>query len=160
MFDTPSLSLQFFAPEKIKSGEQIFRHYSDLSQPYNIRQAALSQRFGIWCSCPACTNATPASDKLRITHEQRFQDYFRDWHSSRTSRQPSVSQAEGMRHLNPMLRLRQQLAEEGLTATPTYGMLCALIATVYEKKGMKKTADKYMEIFEGYAGYFEGLSDL
>ena len=65
-----------------------------------------------------------------------------------------------MRHLNPMLRLRQQLAEEGLTATPTYGMLCALIATVYEKMGMKKTADKYMEIFEGYAGYFEGLSDL
>src|SRR6266540_4973142 len=65
-FKVASFSFQTIAMRDIKAGEQLFYAYCGLERTKAERQTELAP-YGFSCNCPACVNATPATDKLRKT---------------------------------------------------------------------------------------------
>ena len=74
-FSTPSFSFQCSATIDIKAGEQLFYAYCDIYQSVAERQLDLAS-YGIVCTCPACTHATPETDKLRTEYQKIAMNYI------------------------------------------------------------------------------------
>ena len=70
-FEVSSFSFQSIATHDIKAGEQLFTSYCPLHRTKAERQTDLAP-YGFSCSCPACVNATPATDKLRKTFRDQI----------------------------------------------------------------------------------------
>jgi hypothetical protein len=63
-FEIPSFSVQYKARRNIKAGEQIFYTYCGLDETVAERRRELAP-YGVVCTCSACVNATPETDKIR-----------------------------------------------------------------------------------------------
>ncbi|KDR71704.1 hypothetical protein GALMADRAFT_74705 [Galerina marginata CBS 339.88] len=147
-FSLASFSLQFYAEVDIKKGDQFFYSYCAENQSVADRQNQLSG-YGFVCTCPACANATPESDKLREEYAQQAKQYCQTiarWNSSTLKRSESA--------IDPILKFREALIKEGLNASGNYRDLTTRIVQFYSKRGLTEKANAYREEVESYRNGF------
>jgi len=138
-FSTPSFSFQCTALVDIKAGEQLFYAYCGVEQSAAKRQLELAP-YGIVCSCPACTHATPETDELRTEYRKMAMNYL----GKLTGRQVAESAIE------PVIRFKDALIREGFHYTREYKAMISLLQTLYERIGMKEKARPYKEEYKRY----------
>jgi len=146
-FATPSFSFQCFAVVDIKAGGQLFYAYCGVEQPVTKRQAELAP-YGIVCSCPACTHATPETDKLRTEYRNIAMDYIVNknypWKKVDSGRRVAESAIE------PVMKLKDALIREGFQYTSEYKAMILLLQNFYEGIGMWEKARPYKEEYKRY----------
>ena len=139
-FSTTSFSFQCSALFDIKAGEQLFYSYCELDQPVAERQLGLAP-YGFVCSCPACTHATPETDKLRTEYKKIAEDYIGKVSSTRHVAKSAIK---------PVLRFKDALIKEGFHFKGEYKAMILLLQNLYEKIGMKEKARLYKEECKRY----------
>lgn len=148
-FSTPSFSFQFSAVVDIKAGEQLFYGYCEVEQPVADRQLNLAP-YGIVCSCPACTHATPETDKLRTEFRKIAMDYIVNknwiWNKATSGRVRHVAESA----IEPLMQFKDALIKEGLHYTSEYKSMILLLQNFYEAIGMKEKARPYKKEYERY----------
>jgi hypothetical protein len=144
-FSTPSFSFQCSASVDIKAGEQFFYAYCGVDQPVAKRQAELAP-YGIVCSCPACTHATPETDKLRTEYRKIAMDHIVNgvWNKVTPGRRVAESAIE------PVIRFKDALIREGFHYTSEYKAMILVLQNFYEGIGMKEKARPYKEEYKRY----------
>ena len=142
-FSTPSFSFQFSAIIDIKAGEQLFYAYCGIDQSVAKRQAELAP-YGIVCSCPACTHATPETDKLRTEYRKMSMDYIINGTGVTSGRRVAESA------IKPAIQFKDALIREGLHYTSEYKAMILLIQNFYEGIGKKEEARPYKEEYKRY----------
>lgn len=143
-FATPSFSFQCSALVDIKAGEQLFYSYCGADQPVAGRQAELAP-YGIVCSCPACTHASPETDKLRTEYREIAMDYIRVLKSKVTSGRRVAESA-----IEPVMHFKDALFKEGFHYTSEYKAVILLLQKFYEGIGMEEKARLYKEEYKRY----------
>ena len=142
-FSTPSFSFQCCAIVDIKAGEQLFYAYCEVEEPVAERQTALAP-YGIVCSCPACTHATPETDKLRMEFRKIAIDFIINGNLKGGKR----SVAESM--IESVMQFKDALINEGFHYTCEYKSMIRVLKNLYEVIGMKEKARPYMEEYKRY----------
>jgi SET domain len=147
VFSTPSFSFQCSASVDIKAGEQLFYAYCEVDEPVAKRQAGLAP-YGIVCSCPACTHATPETDKLRTEYRKIAKNYIVNgiWNKTTSSSGGRVAESA----IEPVIRFKDALIREGFHFTSEYKAMILLLQNFYEGIGMKEKARPYKEEYKRY----------
>ena len=136
-FDIPTFSLQVLALRDIKPGQQLSYSYCQPHRSAKERQRQLAT-YGFECTCKACVNATPASDKLREEMETRIQKIYDEKEEMLADPQFNV------RSLDPLLKFEKQLEKEGLDFGDKFPLLVYVILRGYHKL---KNNRKHIEYF-------------
>ncbi|RXW13218.1 hypothetical protein EST38_g12633 [Candolleomyces aberdarensis] len=129
-FDASTFTMRFTALRDIKKGSQIFTGYTSPSATKAERQKALAP-YGFECTCRACVNATPQTDKLRkvslaLTQRWRSQA-IKVW-----SKDPNLTE----KVLIPVLETKRRMEEEGLDMKDAgYFTFPEILHRVYQKVG-------------------------
>src|SRR6266545_1062260 len=119
IFKISSFSYQFIALRDIKAGEELYCAYCSASRTKAERQTDLAP-YGFSCTCPACINATPATDKLRKT--------FKDQVSPLDVKVNQLGQPELMAEgLASAKALESEMVAEGLDETLDFFNLLVVI---------------------------------
>ena len=134
VFSTPSFSFQCSALVDIKAGEQLFYAYCGIDQPVAERQLELAP-YGIVCSCPACTHATPETDKFRTEYRKIAMNYVVKLNGRRVAESA----------IEPVIRFKDALIREGYHYTSEYKAMISLLSKLYEGNGMEEKARPYEE---------------
>ncbi|KAF9532763.1 hypothetical protein CPB83DRAFT_880434 [Crepidotus variabilis] len=138
-FDCASFSLQFYANRDLKAGEQLFYSYCYINTGVAERRAELAPH-GVVCKCSSCVNATPASDKLRLTYIQEssklHQLALANWKQGQKT-DPKVFAA--------MLKLERDMINEGLHGEDPFYTLLVTIAGSYKFAGRPTMGDNYLK---------------
>ena len=144
-FSTPSFSFQCSALVDIKAGEQLFYAYCGVDQPVAKRQAELAP-YGIVCACPACTHATPETDRLRTEYRKIAMDFILngEWGVSTSGRRVAESVIE------PVKQFKDALKREGFHYKSEYKVMILLLERFYKNIGMKEKARPYTEEYKKY----------
>ena len=146
-FATPSFSFQCSAVVDIKAGEQLFYSYCGVDQPVAERQAELAP-YGIVCSCPACTHATPETDKLRTEYRKIAMNYILNGKWNGVSGASGRRVAESV--IKPVIQFKDALIREGFHYTSEYKGMILLLQNFYEDIGMNEKARPYREEYKRY----------
>jgi len=143
-FSTPSFSFQCSALVDITAGEQLFYPYCGVDQPVAERQVELAP-YGIVCSCPACTHATPKTDKLRTEYRKIAMNFIlnTNWNSGKRGVAESV--------IKPVIKFKDALIKEGFHYTSEYKAMILLLQNFYEGIGMMEKARPYKEEYKRYS---------
>ncbi|RXW17134.1 hypothetical protein EST38_g8720 [Candolleomyces aberdarensis] len=133
VFEPATFTMRFTATRDIKAGSQIFTSYTSPDMTKAERQVAL-ERYGILCTCRACTNATPQSDKLRKVSKTMIANWRRQctevWVND-----PKLKESV----LKPILETKRRMEEEGLDDAHTgYYTLYEIMYRAYQKVGSEK----------------------
>jgi len=139
-FKVPSFSHQAIATRDIKPGEQLFGAYCGLNRTKTERQTDLV-RYGFSCNCPACANATPATDKLRKT----FNDQISRYHA--LVKQPGGGTTDV---LSSVLLLETEMVAEGLDCTVEFCTLLTVIHMSFSKLGRRAEMAMYEKRLRDY----------
>lgn len=139
LFSIPSFSFQCSALVDIKAGEQLFYSYCETDQSVAKRQLELAP-YGIVCSCPACTHATPETDKLRTEYQKIAMNYI----TKLTGRRVAESAIE------PVIHFKDALIKEGFHFKSEYRGMVHLLQILYEGIGMMEKARPYKEEYKRY----------
>ncbi|KAJ2935378.1 hypothetical protein H1R20_g1715, partial [Candolleomyces eurysporus] len=129
-FDPVTFTMRFTALRDIKAGSQIHAAYTSITESKAERQKALAS-YGFECTCRACVNATPQSDKLRqvsvaLTQKWRSQA-INVW-----SKDLKLTE----RVLIPVLETRKRMEEEGLDVEEAgYFTFSEILHRVYKQVG-------------------------
>ncbi|KAJ3515326.1 hypothetical protein NLJ89_g1837 [Agrocybe chaxingu] len=136
-FALASFSMQFVATREIKAGEQLFYSYCMVFQSAADRQEELAP-YGFECRCPACVNATPERDRLRIEFQDKVLSLLRDglW-----MRNPPDRDLLGW-----MLRYDREVVAEGLNSQRMYRFVASIIGNMLTRLGMHHQAKRYLEL--------------
>ena len=143
-FSTPSFSFQCCAIVDIKAGEQLFYAYCEVEEPVAERQTALAP-YGIVCSCPACTHATPETDKLRTEYRKIAMDFIINGNSKNADKRIAA-----LSMIKSVTQFKDALIREGLHYTSEYKSMIRVLKNLYEGIGMKEKARPYMEEYKRY----------
>ncbi|KAJ2923994.1 hypothetical protein H1R20_g13105, partial [Candolleomyces eurysporus] len=134
-FDPASFTMRFTATRDIKAGSQIFTSYTSINKTKAERQVEL-EPYGIQCTCRACINATPQSDKLRKV----CKTMIANWKKQCTEvwvKDPNLKESV----LKPILETKRRMEEEGLDDAQTdYYSLYEIMLRVYKRVGNEKKA--------------------
>jgi hypothetical protein len=141
-FSIPSFSFQCSATVDIKAGEELFYSYCGVDQPVANRQAELAP-YGFVCSCPACTHATPETDKLRTNYKKMAMDLILKGISSGRRRAPESA-------IEPVMKFKDALIREGFHYKSEYKGMILLLLNFYEDNGMEEKARPYREEYKRY----------
>ncbi|RXW13223.1 hypothetical protein EST38_g12634 [Candolleomyces aberdarensis] len=147
-FDASTFTMRFIALRDIKKGSQIFTSYASFNATKAERQKALAP-YGFECTCRACVNATPQSDKLRKVSVALTQR----WRSQAINvwpKDPNLTE----KVLIPILETKRRMEEEGLdTKDAGYFTFPEILFRVYEKVGniakLKEAKDELMRAAKG-----------
>jgi len=131
-FKVPSFSFQAVAVRDIRAGEQLFCAYCGLNRTKTERQTDLV-RYGFSCNCPACVNATPATDKLRKTFSNQISRY------NASVKQPMWNDDS----LSSVLLLEAEMIAEGLDCTIEFCSLLTVIHMSFSRLGRRADMAKY-----------------
>ncbi|KAF8869917.1 hypothetical protein CPB84DRAFT_1855921 [Gymnopilus junonius] len=148
VFNLSSFSLQIVAMSNIKAGEQILRSYCDHGMSKAQRQAALTGN-GFQCTCSACANATPESDKLRSEYRERAAGYLNDETFNQLLNGEldctlPENRERALEVLEPMLKFHQESVDEGLSSAFELGILSSYVCQLYLKLGMHEEMKAYV----------------
>ncbi|KDR70420.1 hypothetical protein GALMADRAFT_271519 [Galerina marginata CBS 339.88] len=143
-FSIPSFSFQFYARVDIKAGEQLYFPYCGIDQSRAERHAELAP-YGIVCDCPACSHATPDTDKLRKEYRNRVKDY-----TLKISQWVMGSGMVAESKIDEVLKFRNALQKEGLDITSDYRAIVLMIQLFYEKLGLEEKARPFKEEYVRY----------
>ncbi|CAA7270096.1 unnamed protein product [Cyclocybe aegerita] len=140
-FMLSSFSMQFVASREIKAGEQLFYSYCGVVQSAADRQEELAP-YGFECKCPACANATPERDRLRIEFQDKVLGLVRDvsWMRYPPDRD----------FLGRMLRYDQDVVAEGLNSQRMYRFVASIIGHLLTQLGMNQQAKRYLELEQAW----------
>lgn len=131
-FEISSFSFQSIAARDIEAGEQLFVSYCQLHRTKAERQTDLAP-YGFSCNCPACVNATPATDKLRKTFKDQILRH-NGW-----IKQPEWTDDI----LSSALLLEADIVAEGLDCEVEFYALLTAIYVSFAKLGRKAEMAKY-----------------
>lgn len=111
IFNQPRAVLRALKP--IKKGEEIFMHYTDVTNPFSVRHASLRERYYFNCQCPKCKKGAKFSedalakppeelspeycklaDTLITRHEDKLGKFFLPVNDETTQRRLAAMQAE------------------------------------------------------------------
>jgi len=138
-FKVPSFSFQAVAVRDIRAGEQLFYAYCGLNRTKTERQTDLV-RYGFSCNCPACVNATPATDKLRKTFIDQISRHDA-W-----IKQPEWTNDA----LSSALLLEAEIVAEGMDIAIEFLTLLTAIYVSFSRLGRKAEMAKYKNRLMGY----------
>lgn len=138
-----TFTLRFAAARDIKAGSQIYVNYLDIALPKAERQEKLL-RYDFECTCRACVNATPESEKLRMSSVEMITDWTKqaesDW-----LKKPNLRESV----LRPLLNTKKQMEKDGLDIHETgYFNLLIVIHKVYEKVGNRMKGKEIKDLME------------
>ncbi|KAJ2929301.1 hypothetical protein H1R20_g7791, partial [Candolleomyces eurysporus] len=129
-FEPSTFTMRFTAVRDIKKGSQIYTTYTYPNSTKAERQKALIP-YGFECTCRACVNATPQTDKLR----QVSQNLTQKWRSQAInvwSKDPNLTE----KVLIPILETKRRMEKEGLdTEEAGYYTFPEILFRVYQKVG-------------------------
>ncbi|KAJ2935604.1 hypothetical protein H1R20_g1491, partial [Candolleomyces eurysporus] len=147
-FDPVTFTMRFTALRDIKAGSQIHVAYTSITDSKAERQKAL-EPYGFECTCRACVNATPQSDKLRqvsvlLTHKWRLQAINVWSKDSKLTEQVLI----------PVLETKKRMEEEGLDVEGAgYFTFCEILYRVYKQVGNRaketEVGDELVQIAMG-----------
>jgi hypothetical protein len=144
IFSIPSFSFQCSAIIDIKAGEELVYSYCGIEQPVANRQIELAP-YGIVCTCPACTHATPETDKLRTQYKKIAMDFVLRVGAVNAGKRRVAESA-----IDPMMKFKNALIREGLHYTSEYKAMILFIQHFYEDIGMEEKARPYREEYKRY----------
>ena len=130
----------FFAARDIKAGEQLFYSYCSIEKSASQRKAELAPYGITQCICAACVNATPETDALRKTFNERVQEYRRQrmiW--QQLPRFP-------VEILDELLEFQRAVIAEGLDTDHIYWLnFLTTLTTAYEMVDRNDEASSVVE---------------
>ena len=144
-FKVNSFSAQFFALRDIKAGDQLFYPYCLTDRSRAQRYVDLSPR-SFTCKCSGCLNATPETDKLRVTFKRRIA-FFTEALINRPKFDEIMVEAA--------LRYEKDVLKEGLDADDEYLLLLRAISTGYSKLGKREESRKYSALMEKFSKFIQ-----
>lgn len=169
-FDLASFSMQFFALKTINPGDQIFYNYCYVGErDLLIKRRATLSRYGIVCTCYACTNSSPESEALRSEFPNRIRNLSKACddliggglivvgpdgklprHLSPDKPFNEAIQGGKLRKeiLGPALRLLSDLEKEGLDTAMQMYALWAVLGTAWRRLSGPFAAMKSQEAYK------------
>ncbi|KAF6762571.1 hypothetical protein DFP72DRAFT_876255 [Ephemerocybe angulata] len=143
-FDPETFTFSYAASRDIKAGQQIMRYYVTRTLPVAQRRAALSAQ-QIICTCSACTNATPKTDKLRLEYQARVNILTK---ACQTSGPLPTAQAQAW--LATTLRMKDEMEKEGLDNDPSFMQVWYSLQILYGRLRDEEKEDMCRRRLEGY----------
>jgi len=131
-FTIASFSMEFTAIKDIKAGEEIVYSYCSLDKSAAERQKELAP-YGFACDCPACVNATPETDKLRMEYAKTLSNMIA---AADSPNLPADA-------LAPVLRFKNELDKEGLNIDLRYAGIFIALHKIASRQRKFKEADEY-----------------
>ncbi|KAG6816260.1 hypothetical protein H0H93_008234, partial [Arthromyces matolae] len=131
-FDQPSFSLRFHALRPIKSGDELFIAYVDVTIPKAQRQSLLVP-YGFECNCSGCSDPT---------YEERLASIGKSWVAGD---QPVGSPGT---ILKKSVRWIKIIEDSGLQAHVNYLAHLAIVFTTFDVLGNPEMAKRYHELMQ------------
>ncbi|PPR03555.1 hypothetical protein CVT26_006097 [Gymnopilus dilepis] len=143
-FSVASVSFQFYAMVDIKAGQELFYSFCETNVSAAERRKKLAP-YGITCHCDACEHATKQTDKLRQEYQSKTSRLLRALNWQRREGKKVAQTA-----IDPIIKLKDALAKEGLGYTHEYKCIVVILAQVLEELGKDDLAKEYKEEGEKY----------
>jgi len=142
--------MQFYAIKDIKAGEQLFYSYCEPDSNLAQRRAEIAP-YSFVCKCPACVNATSATDKLRNTFRTQIEKFEEKLASSSRLDKTAVYNA---------VRLEKDMVKEGLDVEPQFVTLLTAICSAYARLGKTAESKKYGLLVEAFKSCYKDVPHL
>lgn len=143
-FDPETFTFSYTASRDIKAGQQIMRYHVTRTLPVAQRREALIAQ-QIICTCSACTNATPKTDKLRLEYQARVNILTK---ACQTSGPLPTAQAQAW--LATTLRMKDEMEKEVLDNDPSFMQVWYSLQILYGRLRDEEKEDMCRRRLEGY----------